>query len=171
MSKEIKIGIGELAYNLNCTPREKKLRPAHPIEAQFSIPYLIGVVVVERDVFIEHVTEDSYLFNGEIGEIAKRVKCYVDDEQEGSYKGIGSMGARVEITTETGQEYNKVVGVARGHYENPMTMNEISEKFRKCSLHAARHLREDDVVRMIDIFTHLEEYSDVSVISDLITGT
>ena len=146
------------------------MMPAHPIEAQFSIPYLIGVAAVKGDVFIEHVTDKRFLFNEKIGEIAKKVNCYVEDDQERTYKSTGSMGAKVEITTKSGKKYEKLIRVARGHHENPMSMNEIAKKFRKCSVHAAKPLAVDHIDRMIDVFTHLEKIRDVSVISDLVTG-
>lgn len=94
---EITVGLNHLVYQLTGAPEDKKRRPQQPIEAQFSIPYLIGTAVVNKDVLIEHVTDKHSLNNPDTLNMAERVKCSIDNDVEKEYLATGSMGARVTI--------------------------------------------------------------------------
>ena len=168
---EITVGVNQLAYELNCVPEDKKIKPQQPIEAQFSIPYLIGAAVVKRDVFIEHVTDNQVLENSAILEVAQKVKCYIDRDMEKTYTINGSMGAKVEIKIKGGEKLEKSVSAALGHPDNPLSLAQVAEKFRKCWLYAAGSLPQGNIDKTIETLSILEQIRDISPLSDLIVRT
>ncbi len=165
--EEIVVHINQAAYELVGSPLDKKRVPQTPIEAQFSIPFLLGVAVVKGDVFIDDVTETAIKNTGFLT-IAKKVKTMVDDDIEKISSGqIGP--AIVEITTTGGRKFQKRVDFAIGHPQNPMSLGQVVEKFRRCLPYAARPLNKDNTAKSIEILGNLEKVQDVSSIPDLLT--
>ena len=166
--EEIKVGVSERAYKLTCIPEDKKQAPQQPIEAQFSIPYLVGVATVARDVLIEHVTDRKWLRNAKVLEVAKRVKCYVDNDLETGRSTLESMAAKVVIKANGGRKFEKRIETVIGHPDNPMSLDQVAEKFRKCSRYKATPLTRINLDKSIDILINLEQISDISKLSNLI---
>jgi len=166
---KITVGVNEMAYKLNCIPEEKKISPKAPIEVQFSIPFLIGTSVIKKDVFIEHITDESMLRNEDILHIARRVKCYIDNELEQEFVTKGSMGAIIKINTKEGKIFEKRISNAFGHPENPLSFDQVVKKFRKCSLYGARLLPQRNIDQAIEMLSNLQQVGDISTLSNLFT--
>jgi 2-methylcitrate dehydratase PrpD len=165
---EITVGLNHLAYQLTGAPKDEKRRPQQPIEAQFSIPYLVGTAVINRDVLIEHVTESHWLNKPDILKMAERVKCHIDNEVEREYCDTGSMGAKVTIRTREGNTFEKRIDAVIGHPDNPLSFDQVVEKFRKCVLHAARPLPQTNIEEAIDMLSNLEQVRDFSGLCGLL---
>ena len=164
---EIAVRVNQAAYEVVGSPLDKKRVPTNPIEAQFSIPFLLGVAVSRGDVFIDDVT-DTAIENTDFLAIAKKVKTMVDADIEKASSGqIGP--AIVEITTRGGRKFQKRADFVIGHPQNPMSFDQVVEKFRKCSLHAARPLDKGNTDKSIEMLGNLEKVHDVSSILDLLT--
>lgn len=166
--EEITVGLNHLAYQLTGAPEDKKRRPQQPIEAQFSIPYLIGTAVVNKDVLIEHVTDKHSLNNPDTLNMAERVKCSIDNDVEKEYLATGSMGARVTIRNREGNNLEKRIDAVIGHPDNPLSFDQVAEKFRKCVLHAARPLPQAHIDEAIDMLSNLERLRDISGLCSLL---
>lgn len=162
---EILVHVNQAAYELVCSPSDKKLKPLTPIEAQFSIPFLIGVAVLKGDVFLDDITELA-IKNVDYLEMAKKVKPVVDPAIEKASSGEITP-AIVEITSKGGKKFQKQFDFVKGHPQNPMSFSEVIEKFVKCSRHAARPLTKSNIDKGIEILSNLEKVQDVSILLDL----
>ncbi len=165
---EITVRVNQAAYEIVGSPLDKKRVPTNPIEAQFSIPFLLGVAVFRGDVFIDDVTTDAAIRNTELLAIAKKVKIVVDADIEKVSSGQISP-AIVEISTKGGRKFQKRADFVIGHPQNPMSLNQVVEKFRKCSLYAARPLDKGNIDKSIEMLVNLEKVRDVSTIPDLLS--
>lgn len=162
---EVTVKVGKIAHKVVCVPEDRKYAPQTPQEAQFSIPFLVGVAVIEKDVFIEHVMEESVLKNPDILEAARKVKCYIDDNLED-----GSVAGKIEIKTNQGEKLKKWIDNPLGHPDNPLSFDQVADKFKKCSLYAARPLPRANADKMIDMLSNLEQIGDISGLTELMVG-
>jgi 2-methylcitrate dehydratase PrpD len=136
-------------------------------EAQFSLPYAAATALVKGKVFLDDFTEEQ-IRNPRVLQVAQRVDCVVDPELDKKYPATVTP-AVVEVRTREGKVFSRRVVERRGTPTNPLTMEEIEEKFRQCArfartpLPAARvgdilfFLREmenrDDVTRILPLFS------------------
>ena len=165
--EEIVAYVNQKAHEFVGTPLEKKRRPQNPIEAQFSIPFLLGVAVVNGNVFIDDITETA-IKNPDFLNMAQKVRTVMDaDIEKVSSEQIGP--AVVEITTKGGQKFQKRADFAIGHPQNPMSLDQVVEKFKSCLPYAARPLDKVKTDKSIEMLVNLERVHDVSAILDLLT--
>lgn len=106
-------------------PRSAKLAPRTGYEAKFSLPYVVGAMLVRQRVdlrtFADDMTTDSEIL---------RLAALVDYEARpyDTFPGAYPGGARV--LTRDGSVYEVDLRYQRGSRENPMSETEILEKFR-----------------------------------------
>jgi 2-methylcitrate dehydratase PrpD len=164
--KEIDVGVGVKTYQFVCEPREIKYNPRNVVDCQFSLPYTVATAIVKRDVFLEDFTEEA-IKRPDVLEIMSRVKTRVDPEVLTDSSLIPD-GVRVTIRTKDGKEYSKRVYEVKGHPNNPMTMGDVIEKFRRCLPFSAYPLPEENTEEIIKMVSNLEDVDDVTQIVELL---
>jgi len=165
--EEITVRMNQAGYELVGAPLEKKQVPRIPIEAQLSIPYLLGVAVSKGDVFIDDITE-SAIKNPDYLAITRRVKTMVDADIDRDFRGqVGP--AIVEITVRGGKKLQKRADFAIGHPKNPMSLDEVMGKYKRCLPYAAHPLDREKTDKSIELLTNLEQVSDISILPELLT--
>jgi 2-methylcitrate dehydratase PrpD len=160
--REILVRLNQGSYNLVCDPLQKKSKPQTVPEAQFSLPYTVAVAAAKRDVFLGDFSEEA-IRDQAILELAAKVRALVDPEIEAtSAREIGP--AFVEIGTKNGKRYSKFVSpsMVKGHAGNPMKVEEVAEKFRKCIPFGIKPLSEENVREVTNFVAHLEDWEDVT---------
>ena len=75
------------------------------------------------------------------------------------------MAGIVHIITHGNREFRKRVDYPRGHYRNPMTDDELENKFQDIT---SRFLHNKQVRHIIDKIYHLEELDDVGGLMQLL---
>jgi 2-methylcitrate dehydratase PrpD len=126
--KTFKVGIDTLMK-----PEERRYRPKTIVDAQFSIPFVVGAAVVRRRISLSEFTEES-IRDPEILEIASRVKGEEDPEYTRGYPA--KFPTSIEMELESGTSLKCYVDIPSGdpekreYVENPSRFNgEIVEKF------------------------------------------
>ena len=66
---------------------------------------------------------------------------------------------RVEIWTKQHKKYSHTVEVAKGNYQNPLTDQELQDKFRLCT---SKFLSEGQIREIIDAVYHLEKIDKIN---------
>ena len=141
-----------------CDPLELRRRPQEEVHAQFSIPYSVAVALTHGKVLIKDYTRPA-LKDEAVLAVADRVTPVYDS----SLPTRVVPPARMEIVTTDGRTLNSDVVVdAKGHPDNPMSFDELAEKFRDCVTHSVNPLPEADVEKAIELCANLEDVSDVS---------
>jgi 2-methylcitrate dehydratase PrpD len=77
-------------------------------------------------------------------------------------------GAIIEIKTKSGL-YSKRVDCALGHPKRPMTMDDLSDKFRGNLSLAAKPLPEENTEKVIEMIRKMEEVDDIAQILQLLS--
>ncbi len=162
---EIIVYIDQSAYAYTFEPSEEKRRPQTIPAAQFSIPYAVGTAVVYRDLTLDNFTEEG-IKDSSVLAIASKVHAVIEPE----LTAIPSAQAPclVEIKTRDGKIGPRKIGFVKGSPQNPMTVEECIDKFRKCLSFAVKPLPKENVEAVIDITKELETVSDIARIARLL---
>jgi 2-methylcitrate dehydratase PrpD len=161
----VKVKINKAAYNHVCHPLESKRRPSSIPDAQFSLPYCLAVALTRGDVFLSDFTPKALKDERVLG-LSDKIEVVVDPEIERlSGREIGF--SEVEVTTNEQKTSTARVEKVKGHPQNPMTMDEVKEKFQKCAALSVKTISGDNLARLTDLVEHLEECPDVARIAEL----
>ncbi len=103
-------------------------RPATPQEAQFSLPFALGSIMATGDIGISSLNAGVLAEPALRREMAK-VTMIRDD---GLHTEAAPEGARITIRTTDGRKVTGYLGEPRGMPGNPMSDEELHEKFLRC---------------------------------------
>jgi 2-methylcitrate dehydratase PrpD len=147
-----------------CDPLDLRRRPQEEVHAQFSIPYSAAVALTYGKVLVKDYTRPA-LKDEAVLAVADRVSPVYDS----SLPTRVVPPARMEIVTADGRTLvsDNVVD-AKGHPDNPMSFDELADKFRDCATHSANPLPQANVEKAIELCANLEDVSDVSQIVALL---
>jgi 2-methylcitrate dehydratase len=76
-----------------------------------------------------------------------------------------AQGSPVIITTKDGRTFRRTVAHQKGHPQDPLSQDEVLEKFRYCTEHAP--LPSSQVEQLINLVDTLEQVGNISQIMDL----
>jgi 2-methylcitrate dehydratase PrpD len=76
--------------------------------------------------------------------------------------------AIVEIKTKDGNRYIRREDYRKGSPENPMSAEDIIDKFRDCAKYGRKQISEQKIEKVIELVNNLEEVDDIGEIIQLI---
>ena len=120
-----------------CEPAAAKLVPRSPYEAKFSLQWCAATLLVDGRLGIDSF-EPGRLARPEVLDLATRITYGADD----SGVAAAAAGGRAHLRLRDGSTRTAEVKFSRGGPENPLTLEQVMEKFR---LNAAGH---EEVARM-----------------------
>jgi 2-methylcitrate dehydratase PrpD len=136
-------------------------------QAQFSLPFVIGAMLVDGKVGPDQIN-DRRLSDKAILDQAKKVKLKLDPTydapREGS--GPGAIRAIVNIETKDGK-YETLIDSAKGSPENPLTPDELRDKFRSLSTRVLGKRRAEGVIKYVD---NLDSLSNIGELMSMFTA-
>jgi 2-methylcitrate dehydratase PrpD len=163
--EEVWVRTGESA-RLLCEPLEVKQRPRVFVDAQFSIPWMVATALVKRRATIDDVTPNA-ITNEKVLAVAAKITPIIDDTI-GS--GRGTPPAEVQIKMKgTGTVYQRTENLPKGHPDNPMSWDELGDKFRDCATHGVKEVPRDMAWKVIEMVTDLENVKDVGEVVRLLS--
>jgi 2-methylcitrate dehydratase PrpD len=143
-----------------CEPLEKKRSPRDSIAAQHSLPWLIAKAIINRKLGLEHFTDEQIKDMKTLELARKVVPITLQETTASSIKGI------IEIKSKGGQLYSKTVEYSRGSYKDPMTFEEVAEKFTDCCLYSAKPIATGNQDKVINMVRNLEKVADIRQITE-----
>ncbi len=129
--------------------------PETGLEAKFSMPYLIGRSIADREVGLAAFDADA-IDESAVQTVRERVTLTVDDELP-----YDSNAARVAVTTRDGETHERTRERPPGTHEDPLPIDELHAKFRMCAGYAPGTVATDDALAALD---DLRSVSDVSAV-------
>jgi len=117
------------------------VRPKQQVEAQFSLPYLIACALVLGGVGIDQITS--------FGKPAVLMASsqVTAESKEGMPKGWGE----IEVVCAVGVSGTIELEPPSGSLDNPLTTEQLQEKFRDCAAHALKPASAESVGKMITL--------------------
>lgn len=160
--KSIVAKVCDFSIRTLCTPPEPKYRPVTHVDAQFSIPYAIAVAISKNRTGPDEFKE-SALGDPEVLELASKVTSEVDPAAEAVYPE--KYPATLVATLKDGRTVTAHVEYPKGDPENPVSMDEVVEKFNYLT---AKYFDQERRQKVVGTVMKLEEVKDVSALGGLL---
>jgi 2-methylcitrate dehydratase PrpD len=130
-------------------------RPANVWSSQMSLPYNIARALANGDV----ATPEEFRMDENVLRLIDKVEVTLDPQIDCDYPRL--LASKVTIELLDGTEYSRRVDYPRGDPENPMTVDEISEKFLRLTRGALPGKLAEAIMNQIE---HLEQLDDVAAL-------
>lgn len=138
--------------------------PNNELEAKFSIPFCLAILVLERRGGIGQFT-DEVVQRPDVRQMMAKVVTYLNEDLEAL--GFQRIRSLVEVILNDGTVLSKEASTSRGTPDRPMTREELAEKFQDCTLHL---LSSETQERVLDLIYHLEDLAEVTSLTSLLRG-
>jgi 2-methylcitrate dehydratase PrpD len=158
--KRVHIRSSDYTIRLLAMPRKRD--PQNVVDTQFSMPWQAAIALIDGKIDADTFTEGN-IHRADVRELMTKVDWVVDEEFERRYPEHYSCA--VTVTVDDGSEYTSTIDDPKGDYRNPVTQEELEDKFRGL---AARELDSERVERVIAVVTNLHELTDVGELFSLI---
>jgi len=145
--------------HLIAEPLEEKYRPQSIVDAQFSMPFGAAVAVLYRKAGLREFHLSKIRLE-EVKRMMRRVECVVEPDLERTFPK--QWCATAEILTKDGERYFTKIEYPKGDPENPLTWEEMIDKFQDLSsgsLTKGQRLKIVDQVRNFEEVQHLQKWS------------
>lgn len=131
------------------------------VNCQFSIPYVVAAAITDRAMSNEQLTKQR-IRDPKIHEFVKKIKLEADPELDKIYPEKTT--TQVEIITKDDKKYIKRVELPKGDPRNPITDNELLEKFERL---AHVFLSPDEIKKATSTLMSLEKLDDISKLMEI----
>ena len=139
----------------------EKWRPATRETADHSMPYIVAAVLVDRG-FSDAIFSPDRLRDPRILALIDRIEIKEDPALTRAAEA-GKLPCRMELRTRGGARKSVAVDYPRGYNLNPMSDEEIGDKFRGV---AGRALDEARVTRLLDTLWRLDSATSLDAVFD-----
>ena len=136
--------------------------PQNMLAAKFSIPFAVASALVLGRTDVGAFKPEK-VANPEVLAMAQKVTVTADEAM--SLRRYDYPAARVSITLDNGRVLEESVTVQRGDAKNPISRQQLEDKFTELSRGV---LGEDRTLRVIDVVQRLDELSDIRHLTRLL---
>jgi 2-methylcitrate dehydratase PrpD len=157
--EKVKVGILRAGAQLIAEPLEEKYTPQSIVDAQFSMPFGAAVAILYRKAGLGEF-HLSKIRSEEVKRMMRRVECVTDPDLEKTFPK--QWCATAEIFTKDGKRYFTKVEYCKGDPENPLSWNELIEKFHDLShglMSKNQRLKIIDEVRNLEMIRNFQRWS------------
>lgn len=154
---KIRVHVGDY-HDLMCRPLEARRAPATPVDAKFSLPFLVAVAAVRRGVRVADFSAEG-LRDPEVLAVARKVVPVADPDLDWK---LELPPGRVEVLLRDGRRFSQVGAPVPGSPEAPLTWGDLARKFGDCAAAAVSPPTEQRIETAACMAQHLEELDDVT---------
>ncbi|MFC1816183.1 MmgE/PrpD family protein [Thermodesulfobacteriota bacterium] len=125
--ESVTLGILKTGFPIIVQPEMLKLNPKTIVDAQFSMPFGAAVAILYGSATLEEYTKEK-LHAPEVKDMMRRIRCVEAPELEKEFPQ--KWPAIITIKTTSGQEFKVKIDFPRGDPENPLSPDELIQKFK-----------------------------------------
>ncbi|HTU02148.1 MAG TPA: MmgE/PrpD family protein [Candidatus Sulfotelmatobacter sp.] len=140
-------------------------RPKTELQAKFSMEFCMAILLLERKGGLNEFT-DEVVNRPDVQAMIAKVEFGVHPEAESA--GYDKMTTILEIALKDGRKLGGRADFGKGSPANPMSYEEVADKFREC----ARYSKwpKDKAERVVRVVRDLETLADVRELTALLAG-
>ena len=138
-------------------------RPKNELQAKFSMEFCMAILLLERKGGLEQFT-DAVVNRPDVQAMIQKVSFGVHPEAEAA--GFDKMTTIIEVELADGQVLKGRADFGKGSPANPMTDDELAEKFRQCAAWGGLDRARTDAV--LKLLWKIEELADVNELTKLL---
>ncbi|MFY9558948.1 MAG: MmgE/PrpD family protein [Terriglobales bacterium] len=139
-------------------------RPTNGLQAKFSMEFCMAIILLDGKADLTKFT-DAVVNRPDVQEMIGRVRFYADPEAEKA--GYDKMTTIIKLTLKDGRTITGRADFGKGSPSNPMSYDEVAEKFQGCAAFAEWPTTK--TTQVIDLVRKLEELSDVRALTSLLS--
>lgn len=142
--KQIRIHTYNFVYNM---PTDLNIKSAQ--QARLNMPYTLATVIIRGKPISPENFSPEALVDRKVLELASKVKIFLDSEAN-QYQIEHNEGlSKIEIELNDGKILKKTVTVAKGWPNNPLSKDEIYDKFKVLTNHFLDSSKINEVINLI----------------------
>ena len=153
-SIELEVDIDYGAFIATKAGREMTWNPKTVKECQFSSPYGLAVAAYTGDLFLDSYAQEMRM-RQDVRDLMARMSI---TENAGLPKRV----VNLTTTHNDGRQFSQEQVYPKGHQKNPLTDQEIVEKFRRCAAYSAFPLPPDVIDSVVESIHRLETIEDIT---------
>jgi len=153
--EKARVGILQAGAHLIAEPLEEKYTPKSIVDAQFSMPFGAAVAILYRRAGLGEF-HLSKIRSEEVKQMMRRVECFIEPDLERTFPK--QWPATAEILTKDGKKYFTRVEYCKGDPENPLSWEEVIDKFNDLS---GRSLTKERQLKIVNQVRRLERIRDL----------
>ncbi len=138
-------------------------RPQTALQGKFSMEYCMAACLIDREVSLRQFSDEK-VQSPIAQDLIPKVKLRYLEGAVG--KSLLDIPQGVRVKLKDGAEYYYEVKWPKGYSHNPMTWDEVAEKFRDC---ADGVLSSREMDRTIELLSELESLADISELMALVS--
>jgi 2-methylcitrate dehydratase PrpD len=152
----------EVGTNHNMLNALIRHQPKDGLQAKFSMEYCMAILLLDGKAGLNEFT-DAVVNRPDAQEMIKRVRFYTDPEAEAA--GYDKMTTIIKIHLKDGRTINGKADYGKGSPANPMSYDEVADKFRGCASYAG--WPETKTGKIIEFVRTLDAASDLHALAEL----
>ncbi len=160
---EINIGTSSQAKN-TMAGDDEKWHPTTRETADHSIPYVVASGLMYGAVEARYF-DDEYLHNPELLDLIQKIKVTDVEECSNELYPDAIAASSVELVTKSGKKFSEFVRYHHGHPRDPLTNEEIEQKFNSLARDLLTSAQRKELISLI---WNLEQVDDASKIMQLL---
>jgi 2-methylcitrate dehydratase PrpD len=137
--------------------------PTTGLQGKFSMEFCMAILLLDGKADQTKFT-DAVVNRDDVKKMIERVRFYVDPEAENA--GYDKMTTIIKIALKDGRTISGRADFGKGSPSDPMSYDDVAEKFRGCAAFAEWPLSKANQV--IDMVRKLEDVSDVRTLTALL---
>jgi 2-methylcitrate dehydratase PrpD len=139
-------------------------RPKTGLQAKFSMEFCMAILLLDGKADQTKYT-DAVANRDDVQKMVERIHFYVDPEAEAA--GYDKMTTILKITLKDGRTISGRAAFGKGSPVNPMSYDEVADKFRGCAAFAEWPTAKANQV--IELVRKLEDVPDVRTLTALLS--
>jgi len=153
--KDVDLHVGENGIWFVGTPFEIRQHPQ--VDAQFSAAYGAALGLVHRRAGLAQYATESIVSDETVLDIARRVRIHEIEGTKG--KRTDLVPVTIEVTTRDGRKLSSTALELKGSPDDPMTYDEVADKYRECADYAGvwTHEGTEEVISAVEGFEGVED--------------
>jgi 2-methylcitrate dehydratase PrpD len=160
--ESILVELPERPYNIVGQPQEVKFNPKNAVDGQFSAPYSVAIAAIEKRALLQEYTEETVV-RSDVRKLMKKISVKHAHDLDGYFPE--SFPTRLTLTTNDGKSFIKEVRYPKGDPQNPLTWDELLQKFSYCVSGSLTAIKSG---RIIDMVRNLEKMQDTRELMKLL---
>ena len=142
-------------------------RPETASQARFSMHYAMAAALIDGALTLKQFTDEK-VTTREVQDLMSKVKLVELDSEVKEGQMHSDPPQVVTVKLQNGNAYSHQVPFAKGEPQNPMSLEEIIDKFRDC---AGTVLSPLDIERIVELVLKLESLPDITELMQLLSKT
>lgn len=122
-------------------------RPQNELQAKFSMEFCMAILLLERRAGLNEFT-DEVVLRSDVQKMIDKIDFVIDERAEAA--GYHKMTTYIDIELADGRRISGNADFGKGSPHQPMSYDDVAEKFRECAEYARwEKSRAEDVVAMV----------------------